>query len=199
MMQATLLNFGDNTRVVNNMQNTAVSIGIGQVVETDIHDVHYHMIRRSIATETLLVVPKDVKQSPRLQTIMQLLKGIETEPYDELLRTYFTVIPQREDIKLRPNRTEMRHQLRDHARFEVATALKLQSKVVIHEQGDDVTRRREEPKTVVVPPPESQEPKKIISPDRKDDAPRKPQKAASKRKPELRERVVKTKVKRERL
>lgn len=176
-MQATLMNFGANTRVINDMNNAAVSIGIGQIVETDIHDVHFHMIRRAIATETLLVVPKEVKQTPRLQTIMQLLRGIEAEPYDELLTLYLTVVPQGETLNLRPTRIEMRFQLLDHARREVAIALQLQSKVNIREEGDDTTRNRDTPKKVETPPPG--EPKKIESPDAKDKAPRK----ASARKP----------------
>jgi hypothetical protein len=201
MMQVTLMNFGANTRVVNDSNNTAVSIGIGQIVETDVHDVHFHMIRRCVATETLLVVPKDVKQSDRLRSIMELLRGIETEPYDELLTQYFKVIPQGEDINIRPHRTEMRLQLLDHARREVAVALQLQSKVNIREEGDKVTRDRD-PKTVVVPPEESQNPKKVESPDAKDKAPRKSQKArsgSSKIRREPPPQSSKLKIKRERL
>lgn len=153
-MQATLINFGDNTRVVNDSTNTAVSIGIGELKECDIHDVHFHMIRRAIATETLLVVPKDVRKTERLNAIMQLMRELMTESYDDVLTKYNMLGSDTEDgeaPRIRPTRDQMRKQLRDVARQEVAVALRLQSKVNIREQGDEVTRK-------VVPPAETQTP-----------------------------------------
>lgn len=178
-MQATLMNVGDNVRVVNDKSNIAVTIGIGQIVETNIHDVHFHMIRRAVTTETLLIVPRGVKQSARLRTIMRLLRDVESESYDELLTEYATVIEQGEVLNLRPTRTEMRLQLRDAARHEVDTALRAQ-KVNIREQGDEVTRQPAAPQKVVVPPAETQQPKRVESPDRRDKAARKAQRAGAK-------------------
>jgi hypothetical protein len=173
-MQAYIMNFGDNTRVVNDSSNTAFSIGIGELKECDIHDVHYHMIRRGIATETLLVVPKEIRKTERLEAIMALLKGIAEDPYEEVLQRYNEIVETPENVTLRPTRDHMRLTLRGVARTEVAKALQMQSKVVIHEQGDAVTRQ-EIPKQ---PPPE-----KIESPDRKDKAPREPAKKAKSAKP----------------
>jgi hypothetical protein len=163
MMQAQLLNFGDNTRVVSNINNEAVSIGIGQIVECDIHDVHFHMIRRAIATETLMVVPKEVRPSPKLNAITALLRGIETEPYDELLVAFNKALPGPglEEGLYRPTRDQIRLALREAARIEVAAVLHLQSKVTIHEQGDPVTRQ-EVPK--VVTPPKVETPKETPPP-----------------------------------
>lgn len=189
-MQAFLLNFGDNTRVVNDSHNAAVSIGIGEMKECDIHDVHYHMIRRGVASETLLVVPKDVKRSEKLNAIMTLMTELNTEAYDDVLAKYNLLDPHEDDEapKIRPTRDQIRHHLRDMARQEVAAALKLQSKVTIHEQGDEVTRKPAAPD--MQPPARNDgptptpDPKTIISPDARPTAkPEKKAKAVSSKKP----------------
>lgn len=166
-MQAFIINFGDNTRVVNDSTNVPMSIGIGELKECDIHDVHYHMIRRAIATETLLVVPKDVRRTERLNAIMSLMREIQTEPYDDVLAKYNMLDHDEhsdEPTKIRPTRDQMRQLLRDEARREVATALRLQSRVIIHEQGDEVTRK-------IVPPQEPPVVKDPAHPDRDPKAP----------------------------
>lgn len=188
-MQAYLLNFGANTRVVNDSSNMAVSIGIGELKECDIHDVHFHMIRRAVATETLLVVPKDVKKTEQLSAIMGLMAKLQTEAYDEVLAEYNLLGgngEDNEDPKVRPSRDQMMLMLRDMARKEVATALRLQSKVIIREQGDDVTRRpvpRPEPKTIIAP-----EAKQPPPPAKKAKAAKAPAKRAKKPVPASRKR-----------
>lgn len=166
MMQAYLMNFGDNTRVVNDMTNAAVSIGIGQIVECDIHDVHFHMIRRAVASETLMVVPKEVRMTAKLSGIMELLRGIDTEPYDELLAAFFKVLPppNLEAGAYRPQRDMIRLALRDAARVEVAVALRLQSQVTIREQGDAVTRKDVPPPAQVKEPEPAKKPVKRSKP-----------------------------------
>lgn len=161
-MQAQLLNFGDNTRVVNDIHNVAISIGIGQIVECDIHDVHFHMIRRAIATETLMVVPKEVRPSAKLNAITELLRAIETEPYDELLVAFNKALPPPglEEGLYRPTRDQIRMALREAARIEVAAVLRLQSRVTIREEGDKVTRQEVPPApTTKVEPPKETPPK----------------------------------------
>jgi hypothetical protein len=162
MMQAQLLNFGDNTRVVNDIHNVAISIGIGQIVECDIHDVHFHMIRRAIATETLMVVPKEVRPSAKLNAITELLRAIETEPYDELLVAFNKALPPPglEEGLYRPTRDQIRMALREAARIEVAAVLRLQSRVTIREEGDKVTRQEVPP----APTPAKVEPPKDTPP-----------------------------------
>ena len=148
MMQATLMNFGDNTRVVYDIHNKPTAIDIGQVVEIDIADVHFHMIKRALATDTLMVVPKESRMSRKLQEILEILKAIETEPYDALLQKFNAVAQEvREehaDVAVQPPRHVIRRLLRDLAKYEVAKSLGMTSKVVIHEQGDEVTRNRDE-------------------------------------------------------
>lgn len=162
-MQAQLLNFGDNTRVVNNIRNEAVSIGIGQIVECDIHDVHFHMIRRAIATETLMVVPKEVRPTAKLNAITALLRSIETEPYDDLLLAFNKALPAPglEEGLYRPTRDQIRLALREAARIEVAAVLRLQSQVTIREEGDKVTRQEvpPAPTTKIYEPPKDTPPK----------------------------------------
>lgn len=135
-MQATLMNFGANTRVVNDSSNMPVSIGIGELKECDIHDVHFAMIRRGVGTETLLAVPKDAKRSERLIAIMDILKVIETDPLEEIIQKFHEIVPADEtgSFVARPTRGQMRAALMHHARREVATALRLQSKVFIREE-----------------------------------------------------------------
>lgn len=140
-MQAMLMNFGDCTRVVCDSKNNPVVIDIGKVVDTDIHDAHFHLIKRGVATDTLMIVPKGAKISDKLQRIVALLKAIEEAPYDDVLREFNEVVPYDEENGARPARHEMRRLLRDQARYEVAKALHMQSKVTIHEQGDEVTRQ----------------------------------------------------------
>lgn len=160
-MQTTLMNFGDNSRVVSDINNGAILIGIGEIVECDIHDVHFNMIRRAIATETLMAVPKDVRPTPKLKSIMELLRGLEVLPYDELLQKFFEVLPPPgvEEGAYRPTRGMIRIALGEASRLEVAAALKLQSRVVIHEQGDKVTRQEVPPPTKPEVIDKSKEPK----------------------------------------
>lgn len=142
-MQAFLMNFGDNSRVVNDAANAAVMIGIGKIVECDIHEVHFQMIRRAVGTETLMAVPRETRITPRLRTIMDILIGIDTQPYDELLQAFFKALPPPgiEEGQYRPTRDMIRVALREAARKEVGAALQLQSKVNIREQGDAITRQ----------------------------------------------------------
>lgn len=193
MMQAYLLNFGDNSRVVNDMTNTAVLIGIGQVVECNIHDVHFHMIRRAIASETLMVVPKEVRTTPKLEAIMALLRGIETEPYDELLTAFNAALPPPglEEGLYRPTRDQIRAALLGAARHEVAAVLRLQSKVTIHEQGDATTRKEVPPPT----PAPADKPPEV----KRQEGPKPITKKASAKRSKPAKEISKPKVKRERL
>lgn len=140
-MQAMLLNFGDSTRVVCDSNNSPVVIDIGKVVESDIHDAHFHLIKRGIATDTLMVVPKGARVSDKLQSIVGLMRSMDEEPYDALLTEFNKVVPYDEENGFRPARHEMLRLLRDLARHEVAKSLHMQSRVVIHEEGDAVTRK----------------------------------------------------------
>lgn len=140
-MQALLLNFGDNTRVVCDTKNNPLVIDIGRVVDADIHDLHFNMIRRAIKTDTLMVIPKGTRISEKLNSIIDVLRAVADEPYDTLLQRFNEVVPYDEDNGQRPTRDRIRMALVDLARYEVAKALHMQSQVFIHEQGDELTRK----------------------------------------------------------
>jgi outer membrane biosynthesis protein TonB len=192
-MQATLLNFGDNTRVVCDTSNKPFEIGIGKIVEADLHDLHFNMIRQAVATDTLMVVPKETRMSEKLRAITTMLEAIETAPYDELLKSFLDMVPGDGDTQsFRPTRHQMRTALATLARVEVGKALGLASRVVIREEGDEVTRRQPDEIEKIIQQPE--EPKPPVKEPEKDAAPRKKAKKAAAKKP-----VVKSAVKRERL
>ena len=215
-MQATLMNFGDSTRVICDVMNRPVAIDIGQVVETDICDAHFHLIKRGVHSESLMIVPKDSRMSDKLQSIVDLMNAMATETYTDVMQRFTDIVPFDEDADnaMRPSRETMRIALRDLARLEVAKQLGLQSKVItetppkrnddhmlrelipdapefkavtIHEQGDEVTRQPV--KTIKLPASESQDAKVIEPP--KDKAPAKKAKSKNGR--------SKPKIKRERL
>lgn len=165
-MQATLMNFGDNTRVVCDVNNKQIVIGIGKIVETDIHDAHFHMIKRAVKTDTLMVVPKTAVMSDRLLQITGLLESLDGENYDDALRHFNELLPNDGTAKFRPTRDMIRVALRETARDEVGRALGMASRVMIHEEGDQTTRKdpEPEPKTIVVPPEETQQPKVVEPP-----------------------------------
>jgi hypothetical protein len=156
-MQATLLNFGDNTRVVCDSGNKPIAISIGEVIDCDIHDAHFHMIKRAVKTDTLMVVPKETRISEKLQGIIDVLKMASVEPYEVLLQRFNEVVPYDEERSLRPTRGAMLAALRDIASYEVAKALHMTSKVVIREEGDEVTRQ---PVQAPAPAPASPPPAK---------------------------------------
>jgi hypothetical protein len=115
-----------------------------------------------------MAVPKDVRMTPKLKGIMELLRGLDTEPYDELLAKFFETLPPPgvEEGSYRPTRNMIRTALGEASRLEVAKALQLQSRVVIHEQGDAVTRQEipPQPKPVVVEAPKQPPPVKEEAP-----------------------------------
>jgi len=142
-MRAILMNFGDNTRVVHDVMNMPISVGIGKIRECDMHKVHYDMIRKGLATDTLMLVPADAEMPAHLSLIMGVLEAVDTEPYDELLQRAVEVIGK-ENVKLRPNRDMIRVALRDLARELVsqifAGVQPPPPRVPIKEEGDEDTR-----------------------------------------------------------
>lgn len=140
-MQAMLLNFGDATRVVCDMNNNPLVINVGQVVDADVHDAHFYMIKRGIKTDTLMIVPNECSISDKLRGCIDVIKILDDEPYSTLLQRFNEVVPYDEENTRRPTRNKMRTVLCDLARYEVAKALHMQPDVTIHEQGDETTRQ----------------------------------------------------------
>jgi hypothetical protein len=116
-MQATMMNFGNNTRVVSASDGKPIRIEVGSIIDADIHEVHFNMIRNAVANETLLVVPKDVKPTEKLAGIMELMKRVDTEEEHALIRR-FTEIAGPNPENIRPTRGMIRIALREIARTE---------------------------------------------------------------------------------
>lgn len=140
-MQATLLNFGHCTRIIRDASDKSLSIDIGQVVEADIHDAHYSMIKKSIKTDTLMVIPNECAMTDRLSAVIDVLKASDEDGYNAALQRFHSVVPHdNEEPDFRPNRSTMLRKLCDTARFEVMQMLHM-NKVNIREEGDEVTRQ----------------------------------------------------------
>lgn len=146
MMQAHLLNFGDNVRVVSNSDNIPFSIPVGALVTADIHDVHYNMIRGDMRNETLMIVPSDCKLSEKMQGIMDLLPLCNDCELDELTAKFNGIMGNHPD-HIRPTRDMIMIALREGARVEIKQTLMAKAmeitaaRVTIHEQGDETTRQ----------------------------------------------------------
>lgn len=203
-MHAVLMNFGDNTRVVYDTSNKPFAIDIGQIVEAEIQEVHFHMIRRAVGTDTLMIVPKDAKISPKLQAIMDMLKSIETDPYDVVLQKFNEVGAEKRDedhVPLKPTRSNMRRMLLDLAKFEVAKALHMTSKVVIKEEGDAKIREQQEREQEQMR--ERKDPDRALNPEAKTAPPLQPAQPApaapAKKRPKPAKKAAPSTRKRERL
>ena len=146
MMEHVLMNFGDNARIVNTSNNVPVTIGIGEIVRADIHEVHAQMIQRALSTETMIVCDLEMAQSApkKFGQVMAVLRDINQDDYDGLLER-FNAINGPNPEELRPTRDMIRIALREIARQEVrkmmADRVMNNRRVVIHEQGDEVTRQ----------------------------------------------------------
>lgn len=164
-MQATLMNFGDNNRVVASSGGEQVMIGVGQIVRADIHEVHFNMIKQGIATDTLIAVPSDLKVSEKLAGIMELYQDIDTEQNDRLLQRFESIMGPNPEA-LRPTRDMMRIAMREVARVEVRKSMMEhlvrangslpqgaidKTSARIREQGDETTRKEVETPTSDTP------------------------------------------------
>lgn len=137
-MQATLLNFGDCTRVIRDMGGGPLAIDAGDVLSADVHEAHFRMIAAGVRTDSLMIVPQGVEISGKLKGVVDLLRQARQMTYNEFLNRFNDIVPfDDEDNGLRPSATRMMAALCDIARHEVAMAL---ARVDIREQGDPVTR-----------------------------------------------------------
>lgn len=147
-MQAALMNFGDNVRVVRDVRNQQVAVGIGEIKSLDIHEVHFNMIKNGQARETLLVVPQDVKPTEKLAGIMELMPEVSTMDEHALLRRFTDICGPGPDGAVRPSRAMIRIALREAAREEARKTLfnsiaaeKERTRATIREEGDSTTRQ----------------------------------------------------------
>lgn len=153
-MQATLMNFGDNTRVVRDSHNQQVTIGIGEIKSADIHEVHFNMIKNGQGSETLLIVPDSVDPTPKLKGIMELMPDLATADEHSLINRFTAICGPAPEGSVRPSRAMIRVALREQARTEarktIANAILAEkegtTKATIREQGDKNTRKEAPPR-----------------------------------------------------
>lgn len=115
-MKATLANFGDAIRVVQNVSKDNVVIGIGKIVVTDIHPAHYDFIfKAQLKGDTLLLVPDGTTEVPtQLTEVLQLLSEIDSGPYDEIISRLAKLLGA-DNIDMRPTKPQIRYQLKEVA------------------------------------------------------------------------------------
>jgi hypothetical protein len=107
-MRVSLINLGDGARCVYDAAGRIVSVGVGEIVDADLSDATVALIKKFRKTDTLLVAPEGMIDPPvKLKSTLEILSIVDDEPYDQLLRKFFQVIPQ-ESGGSRPTRTQMR-------------------------------------------------------------------------------------------
>lgn len=112
-MRVSLINLGDGARAVYDIKNRFVSVPVGEIVSADLSDTTLKNIVKFQKTDTLLVGPEGSIAPPvRLRAALDILKVIETEPYDRLLVMFFDLVHPRSGADLRPNRGLMRAKVR---------------------------------------------------------------------------------------
>jgi len=112
-MRVSLINLGDADRGLHDINNRFVSVPIGEIVSADLSDKTLKNLTKFQKTDTLLVGPPGTFSPPvRLRVVLELLKVIDTEPYEVLLRQFLEVCTPRSSMDIRPNRGQMRAALR---------------------------------------------------------------------------------------
>lgn len=118
-MQVTLLNFGDNERIVHLIDGMPHSIPIGQSAKVDLDEAIVKFIRRAMPTDTMIIVEDDHLITPEFRHLMETLSQVSTRDYDQLLEQVVGMIGAKNLPQIRPTRTEIRLKLRQIA-FDIA-------------------------------------------------------------------------------
>lgn len=112
-MRVSIINLGDSNRGLYDINNRFVSVPIGEIVSADLSDKTLRNLTKFQKTDTLLVGPVGTFRPPvKLRSVLELLKIIDDEPYESLLRQFLEIHSPRSSIELRPNRGQMRVALR---------------------------------------------------------------------------------------
>lgn len=114
-MLVSLINLGDGDRCVFDVRNRVIVIGVGEIVLADLSDSTVSNIRKFYKTDTLLVGPEGgggIHPPASLLSVMDVLKRVDDEPYDDLLRRFWGVSPPERGIGLRPTREQIRRACR---------------------------------------------------------------------------------------
>jgi hypothetical protein len=109
------MNFGDNLRVVPDINNHPVTIAIGQSVPVELAEPIARFIYKAMSTDTLMMAPEDSEHPSELVLVLTLLKDVDTREYTELLQAVEDLLGT--DVKaMRPTRGMIRTKLLNVAR-----------------------------------------------------------------------------------
>ena len=148
-MQITLMNFGDNKRVIHDIANKPTLIDIGQMRKMSVNRVTFNFIKACAHTDPLVMVPDDLVIPAPIKESLMLLGVVDTEEYDSLLsRT--TKLTGVDYNKMRPSRGEIRELLRHKSesfcrRYAVADATFIEDEMepaapAPKQDGDDLKK-----------------------------------------------------------
>lgn len=116
-MQCILMNFDDRTRVIHDANKKPVVLGIGAMKSADLDDATHKFLKRSMVNtnDALVLVPDGVRHPPEIIELMDILRDMDTAPYDEVLMRSSALIGADNIGGPRPSRQELRYKLRNVA------------------------------------------------------------------------------------
>lgn len=112
---ALLMNFGDNTRVIHDIDKIPVVINIGESRKIDLDDYTAGFIKKSQPTDTLMMVPISAEMPPKLQELLSIMQALDNTFYDEILERCTNLLGPKNLPEMRPSRAALRSFLKDIA------------------------------------------------------------------------------------
>lgn len=107
-MRVSLINVGDGGRCLYDINNRVITVATGEIVGADLSETVVKRIQKFHRVDSLLVGPEGSITPPaKLKTALDILKAVDYAPYDDLLRSFRTIVPAT-DGGQRPNRTQIR-------------------------------------------------------------------------------------------
>lgn len=142
-MEVKLMNFGDATRVVHNIDNKPVMLRIGQSRRVQLHDRMVAMIRRNMEKgDTMLIVPEGVEPPEKLKRICELQAVVGDMPYADLLAKVIETLGH-DPHNPRPNVAQIRDRLTEEARIYCRAATQQLLDRAPQESDDDEEIKRD--------------------------------------------------------
>lgn len=152
----TLVNFGDNLRVVYDIDARFIQIKPGEVRAAALPAVTMDFIKKAMATDTLCVFDTTVELPERIKTCLSILAVVATEDYDKLLQRTTDLVGKEAIGTTRPTRGEIMGILKPIA--------VMGQKVTIKEQVPTKDDPRRTPSEQMPPAPDRSKPDNIPTP-----------------------------------
>lgn len=155
-MEVVLFNFGGNTRVFHDWQKKPVVVDIGKAVPCRLDYATARFIAKASKTDTVVLMAKERKLPDELNEILNVLRGLDDQPYDVMLEAFHKIAGVNDDDRS-PDRIVMRTVLSqraaqlaravvsgDHTAEDVARAITGDKpKTVIHDDVDPAKLRKD--------------------------------------------------------